>query len=657
MKKVLLILCCFVLLTGCSKQKNDVSNNMDEVKVESSSEFPNDEVGENLEEVSDLVDSLKASKEVIENNEKFFKDNISFTDENLYSIWLESKEDSEFNLLHDFSTSGWCVELEFEEALKLDDVLYVNEVREGEMSNLHINYQILDGKLVLSDETHYINASGEIQNLETQQPEINDFRYSIRLLIKLSKDTNVTAINSVLYENKINVQAEKNEKKFGGLLHEFEDGYAWGKWYDSFGNGEYALINCAGNENKIVTKLSFDDVSYVGKYDKNSGLTLITTTSGIKKYINREGDVIFSSDNEEFKEMILEMFESGKVLLERNEKSFDKNVDYYGMLTLKPFSDGQKIITADSVWWIEKEFFEGDFYQCTDDGIFVFRSSWETYGGDRKYYLISEEPFRFINITTNGTSLESELNTLDFDMGNFLMLRSGGRMGDPHDILKLEEFGTSKEVFSILGENLYDVIYGPQSLDESGFIVGSIKSEYKNGSLDREYLDGLWYLDVSDWENPCGWRINCNYLEMIDLNRVKYDWSNLQSTYNNEFQYRFSDGVLLLNLNGMDGEKYYMIVDKFGSSVIEPTIGIGECALGNGRFLVKVNEKKQVLNTLGDIVFSQVMTPNGLSDITRIDTYQYGMAYVETYSEESGGWRGMINEDGQVMIDFNDLLQ
>ena len=289
MKKILLILCCFVLLTGCSKQKNDISKNMDEVKVESSSEYPNVEVGENLEEVSDIVDSLEVSKEVIEDNEKFWKDNISFIDENVYSILLESKSDSEFNRLHDFSTSGWCVELEFEEALKLDDVIYVNEVRGGDISNLHINYQIRDGKLVLSDETHYINSSGEIQNFEIQQTEVNDCRYSIRLLIKLSKDTDVIAINSVLYENKINVQAEKNEKKFGGLLHSFEDGYAWGKWYDSFGNGEYALINCAGNENKIVTKLSFDDVSYVGKYDNNSGLTLITTVTGVKKYINQEG--------------------------------------------------------------------------------------------------------------------------------------------------------------------------------------------------------------------------------------------------------------------------------------------------------------------------------------------------------------------------------
>ena len=73
---------------------------------------------ENLMEMDESDDNMEVSEKIFGQNESLLSNSISFSDPNIYSISMWSRMDSEFNYLHDFSASGWIVELQFEEDLK-----------------------------------------------------------------------------------------------------------------------------------------------------------------------------------------------------------------------------------------------------------------------------------------------------------------------------------------------------------------------------------------------------------------------------------------------------------------------------------------------------------------------------------------------------------
>ncbi|MBQ8232983.1 MAG: WG repeat-containing protein [Lachnospiraceae bacterium] len=543
---------------------------------------------------------------------------------------------------------GWAICIKVDGNFKLSDVQYLNGLdKNGEIVDTHLNYELKDNLLYITPDQYKMEGDSividdeiDVDSSLTSYAKIihSSDADNLGIIISLKDNEILQAIvyytyEEVLYTYMPSAKYYADEKHITGCKYGFSEGVCWVETsHDDFNTTSLSLINYNGD---ILASFDTDNLLEYSNFE--NGMSIIKREDSSTEMINSEGEVVIAVDAlgkvistqlAEINENVsAELFRGGYILLKKEESSFNSSNTYVALVD----GNGNYIID----WADQKDFFPQGCvrFKYMGNDTFAFSSNSHSIIDDK----INETVF--YNIETKVYSprvsfYDMHLYSLltledDFDMNSWVIAGDGNKLGS-----NIYVINTRNGACYNLGSFYDDYLFGKYS-DDCFVMIG----------MDNDHVCRFGIFDT----NECVYKdLNFPYLSKIDDVPVLRHTSStaITRTYSDEVGYFFSDNALLLGMKGEDGLQYFTLINKSGEMVIEPTLGEAEKGLGEGRFLVKIDDKYCVLDNNGKEVFSTVKVNDKELSISSITSYKEGLAHVNL----SSGWSGFVDVNGEVVF-------
>ena len=439
-----------------------------------------------------------------------------------------------------------------------------------------------------------------------------------------------------------NDEVQQDESYQYYRLSNFSEGLCWIRMMHNNGSQKDVIYDRDGS---IVAEFERGQFEEFG--DFHNRVSLVKTPDEIYHYIDAKGNIVFSSNDPEYADLIQGMFDDGYMFFRKTEANLTSSVRYYAVMNC------YKEFVID---WTE--YGDYDLFNYLGGGTFVFLDGYHSQKQDSAY---------FYNVDTGAKiSLARYADNWDGVSARSLNMQPHLVAGDSNGWIVLEQdnkvdtdlimVSTKKgAAYNFYTKYTYEMsgLYG----DDAIALVGDNKIAYFDTNtceiipIDYEYADL-----IATPESLFTKVRNDSFCELgfwpafTMPGIVNSTVRNTVKTQSHLCTLQFSEGAMLLQLRGKDGVDYYTLIDKQGNSIVEPTPGKAVATLGYGYFTVMHDGKFCVLNQHGDIVFENLTDGNATyGTVSSIDAFHDGIAYAYTTS----GAGLFIDTDGNVILEVN----
>lgn len=607
----LLVVLQILLLCACNQgETSNTTNNQTDAQTESVEQNTIDTITIPQESTNDNLDLFVATNEgeALEH---------SIADGDVYMIDISNSD----------AAMSWSVNIIVNNGFDIDDLKYIGCCNGYlEPVNAEISCELVETKLTIKAKEK-MPASEEVLYLVLVSDQITEGDY---VLYKphAGDDMNGSELRKI--------RKMTGDVVYSTGIGEFSDGLSWCTLtYADTKQSIKAVIDTTG---RVVGKIK--DTGIVSYGDFYNGVSLVENTDGILKYLNANGDVVFSSDNSDYKEQIKGMYPGGYIFLERTEANLTSNTKYYAIM------DCYKNFVID---WTAY----GDYclFNYLGGGIFAFLDGFDRGDDDNvKFYNAETKVWTTVN-NIDGGSLWKLPKLVAEDSDGWVIIGVGldrvsgsgilvsTKDGKIYTLNEHFEYGiVSDGKIVTIDTGFYDdKLLGFGYFDTKEAAFHSINYEYLNLVYEPEWI--METVGYESWMELGMWpAYNMDTTKLpLKENTFLYDWE-------------FSSGAMLLQLKGADGNDYYALINTQGENIIEPVIGTAVDTLGNGRFLVKRDDSYYVINERGQDI--NVFPDENSSKIYSAGVYNDGLSWVET----SRGTKAYMDIDGKYVFGEKDVL-
>lgn len=410
---------------------------------------------------------------------------------------------------------------------------------------------------------------------------------------------------------------------------DFSEGLCWCVLkYKDTGTTFSAIVDTEGN---IVSTMYESGYESYGEFQ--NGISLVESADKVYYYIDKQGNIIYSTDDAEYGNYIQGVFDGGYMFLLKNEADLTSNTTYYAIIDCY----GEFVVD-----WTD--YYAGHhLFDHMGDGTFSYLDNYRD--SDRNHVsasFFSAKTGKWTAIPQYGTEWEGVLApTIRNQTDNIAMDSDGWIMVESdHDLITINVHSgeairvESKWTYNMSGE------YG-----DGGYVL------VKTGNNDQ--IEKLAFFDtgtknivpieyeyIALVQKPESERLDVRTdaaLEFGAWPAYNMPGSISESLMQNDSFYvhyshlhelRFSEGAMMLQLRGKDGLDYYTLIDMEGNSIIEPTPGEAVKTLGDGKFLVCCDGEYRILNHKGDEI--EVVIGGSSVQVYSADEYKDGLCWIET---------------------------
>lgn len=425
-------------------------------------------------------------------------------------------------------------------------------------------------------------------------------------------------------------------------LSNFSEGLCWIRMTHSNGSQKDVIYDRNGT---IVAEFESGQFKEFG--DFHNSVSLVKTPDNIYHYIDTKGNLIFSSDDPEYADLIQGVFDDGYMFLRKTESSLTSSVRYYAVMNC------YKEFVID---WTE--YGDYDLFDYLGGGVFAFLDEYRNnssvsarfYNSETNIWLdISEYGEYWRGISSNTLLMQPHL--VAGQTNGWVMVENGGspialstKNGTAYDICAEADY----EMSGLYGDGVYVLLETDYNDNVSGMAyfdtnTGNIKT------IDYEHVE-LITPQTFYTTNRHSTAVEIGRWPAFNMPQYTNDMYENHRTYTHLCTLQFSEGAMLMQLKGKDGLNYYTLIDKQGNNIVEPTPGEAVATLGCGYFTVMHDGIFCVLNQYGDIVFENLTDGNATyGTVNSIDAFHDGIAYAYTTS----GTGLFIDTDGNVILEVN----
>ena len=381
-----------------------------------------------------------------------------------------------------------------------------------------------------------------------------------------------------------------NSVYYISTTHEFSEGLAWIATYTKTLTGssgtQYACIDTDGNVQFMLEEGSSEPTPFA------NGVSCYTDASGIYTVINKNGNVVFSSADGLYDDVLIsgEGYHAVYTYKENFQISgYEVNIINPNGKMIKLFSDLQSEIP--------------ELIYC-GEGIFAY-CTWRSAGGSNHYNFFNTSTQKWFEVREIAHN-----NSLSYIFVNGVALveRGSGRMLDKPILIFAD--GTVKEL-DITDYNYYK--YG--RIADGGFVFTSYYDDK---------VESVRFYNIETGKVT----VLGNYGERVDLNRIE--------------SLHYDNGHLLLPLIGADGKKYYTILDKSGRSLFDPVPCESAYSINGDRIGVWYTSGTAILDGNGKVIVENVKGPTSLSYNDGWSVYDNSTNYIDTRGN-------LMFEDGNLV--------
>lgn len=573
------------------------------------------------------------------------------------------------------TADGWAVVVEVGEEFDAESVTYLNACNMYmEEQNISVTCTLEGNQLIICPEG-WLFAENQMKCVDEDNDATNDNTaigaYETLYLLIESKElsdsfaltTSLYGLDSVNGIYEIYVDSDMLRKATGEVvlqdcISDFSEGLCWAeiKYKDTKAYAN-AIIDKAGN---IKKEFGGDAFSSFGNF--YNGVSLVCTHEGILQYINTEGEIIFSSDDEEYGSMIQGMYDGGYILVQKVESSLTSSDTFYGIMNCyKNFVYNWTNIKHDRY----------RVFNYYGNGVFGFLDEYDSNSSVSAAFF-NAETYTWVSIPrfddywdgVSARTLLTQPSMVAEESNGWIMVEEEPRaytnmiaVSTKDGIAYNLDSAFDYDISGVYGDNAYVLA----SLDSGDNVSGLAYFDTDTGeivSVDYEYVNL-----IEKPENLFVDTINSTYVEIglwpaynMNGNDI-YGFNDSIKSQSHHCMLRYSMGAMLLQLRGKDNLNYYALIDKQGNNIIEPALGDAIGTIGDGIFVVQVDGNYHILNQNGEEIFTDVTGNDlGYDSIQSVGNFYDGIAQFKMLHES--GWVDtvLIDTDGNVVFSFGETI-
>lgn len=558
---------------------------------------------------------------------------------------------------------GWAIVIDVGEDFDASSITYLNgsnkylEEKDISMScRLEGNQLIVvpDGWCYAENVMSFTDENTAATN-ENAAIDVNDKLYLLITSDKLSEEITFTAnlygydSESGIYE--MDTDSDTLQRATGKVVLQycngnFSEGLCWMEIeYEDTDERKNAIIDKAGN---VVAEFDTDVFSSFG--DFYNGVSLVTTEDGLYQYVNSQGEVVFSSDDTEYGSLIQGMYDGGYMFVRKTESNLTSSATYYAVINC------YKEFIID---WTE--YGRYDLFNYYGGGVFAFLDGYANNKSVSSFFYNAETD-AWLSIPryesnwdgVYSRTLLTQPNLVAENTNGWIMIENDGNLialstkaGVGYDLDSKWTYGMSglygDGVYVLVALDYSDNVSALAYFDTSTGSIVTMDYEYANLIEDPESL----FVDVR----------NSSYVEVgywPAFNMPTIVNSSVTKTISSQSHLctlQYSEGAMLLQLNGKDGVDYYTLIDKQGNSIVEPTPGEAIGTIGSGRFVVRVDGVFHILDENGKEVFTNLVAED--SEYQAIDSageFHDGLARFRVHCKSGYFDTIFVDTDGNVVF-------
>lgn len=483
---------------------------------------------------------------------------------------------------------------------------------------------------------------GTDPSLNMEQADVNPgnteitFEETQNTTQSVQEDSVVEDTTETLQSNDNSYQNNDDEYRITYVETQFSDGVCLVRIdYIATEEREVTLV-VIDTEGNIVGELPWGRYQEFNEF--YNGVALLKTHDGVFEFVNKYGEVVFASDDPQYEGMIWGIYEDGYIYLNKTESSFDASVQYESVVRCT--SEGVEVVydwTSDLNNWYSYHgngvFAVGNADYLGDDtgNLALFKSDTVETGkeytvvGDGEIYLedLHEQPPVISEKSEGWMIISDRPDVYAVDLENL----------ETYYVGTFKERNLQYAKFGVCADGCIVVI----SADSLGYFDTETKTyseipyEYFSQIQMPEELEILSQVSATKFFGPA-----LNYIKPANSNLyLATDYVDLT----------YSNGAMMLGLNGKDGKSYFTLIDKQGNAIMEPTVGEAVETLGCGRFEVSIDEELCVYDEYGQKAFP-AYDEEKYGKIMSIGAFGNGLARIWTEKHIYA----FIDPEGNVVI-------